>query len=163
MTTLMTPLMMAATEENVPMLLKILSVDRNELFKRDRKGRTALDLARMARNFYAISILSKAMDSEFNDARLSSIQGEADVEQTLRETNLIQSKKLFVAIKNRKRDLAMRILEDNKLYREEIEGIGQTFFTDYCGHSGYTPLILAAGLNMIPVRISSLYLLHYIE
>jgi len=74
-------LMMAATEENVPMLLKILAIDRSQLFFKDRNGRTALDLARMARNFYAISILTKAMETDFNDARLSTIGSEVDVEK----------------------------------------------------------------------------------
>ena len=77
-------LMMAATEENVPMLLKILAMDRSQLFMKDRNGRTALDLARMARNFYAISIISKAMEADFNDARLSTIGSEVDVEKVKR-------------------------------------------------------------------------------
>ena len=72
----------------------------------------------------------------------------------MQETNLYQSKRLFRAIKRNQIDLAMRILQDNKLYREEVEGIGEVFFTDYRGHSGFTPMILAAGLNLIPVILS---------
>ncbi|KAJ1438512.1 ankyrin repeat-containing domain protein, partial [Ochromonadaceae sp. CCMP2298] len=45
----------------------------------------------------------------------------------------------------------MRILADNQLYREEVENTGQVFFVDTAGHSGYTPLIVAAGFNMIEV------------
>ena len=46
----------------------------------------------------------------------------------------------------------------NKLYREEVEQLGEVFFTDAKGHSGYTPLILAAGFNLIEVVD---YLLNY--
>ena len=74
-------LMMAATEDNIPMLLKILAMDRSQLFMKDKNGRTALDLARMARNFYAISIILMAMETDFNDARLSTIGSEVDVEK----------------------------------------------------------------------------------
>ena len=150
---LITPLMVAATEENVVVLLKLLSSDSvlKTLFDKDRKGRTALDFARMCRNYHAVTLLLKAMDSSIKNARLDSIALVVDIEDYIRKTNKYQSKEILKAMKNRRVDIVMRILNENRLFREEVEGIGDVFFTDSVGHSGYTPLILAAGLNMIDV------------
>lgn len=168
--------MTAATEEDIPALIRILAGNLADLFKRDAKGRTALDLARMGRKYFAVSLITKvswkygissmlrnficflfdlftkAMNSELSDRRLDLIGSSKQVEDAIRRTNLSQSKRLFIALRSRRSELAKRILNDNKLYREEVEALGEVYFTDYIGHSGYTPLILAAGINFLEVR-----------
>jgi ankyrin repeat protein len=148
-----TPLMMAATEESALNLLKMLSSDnyRSTLFITDRKGRTALDWARMCRNYLAVTLILKAMSTNIADSRLDAITSTIDLTYFINETNKYQNKQLLLAIKNRHVYQAKRILLENILYRNEVEGIGNTFFTDISIQNGYTPLILAAGLNMVEI------------
>eukprot|EP01038_Epipyxis_sp_PR26KG_P005643 gene5643-7790_t len=148
-----TSLMRAAVDDDIKPLLKILASGNNnsQLFLKDKKGRTALDWARLKRNYHAVSLLTKAMGSDIHNARLDAVAAQIDVNQYIKETNEHQHSILFKAIKDRDILKARRILTDNMLYRSEVEKMNEVFFTDIPGHSGYTPLILASGLNMIDI------------
>ena len=148
-----TDLMRAAVDEDPTILLKMLLSGQYEanLFTRDKKGRTALDWARMCRNYHTVSILMQAMSKGISNARLDVMHSPLELEVYIKETNDLQATELLKAIRNRNAQHAIRILTENKLYREEVEQLGEVFFTDAKGHSGYTPLILAAGFNLIEV------------
>jgi ankyrin repeat protein len=164
----LTPLMRAATEENaIPLLVKMLMNDkiRETLFATDRKGRTALDWSRMCRNFHAVSLLTKAMSVSISDARLNEISAAVDVALHLRATNKSQSSRLLKAIQHRDGFTALRIINENMLYREEVEALKQdttetksNFFVDAVTTSGYSPLMLASGMNMRDVVEALLHL-----
>ena len=148
-----TDLMRAAVDEDVTILLKMLMSGNYSanLFMRDKKGRTALDWARLSRNYQAVTLILQAMSSGIANSRLDAMHSPLELEIYIKETNAAQAKELLHAIKERDTSKTVRILTDNKLYREEVEGLGEVFFTDVVGHSGYTPLLLAAGFNMIEV------------
>ena len=61
------------------------------------------------------------MYKNISDARLETAMVAVDMEKYLRATNSLQGKKLIKAIRNRDVYLAMRVLEENALYREEVE------------------------------------------
>jgi ankyrin repeat protein len=146
-----TELMRAAIDEDPTVLLRMLLSGQYEanLFVRDKKGRTALDWARMCRNYQTVSILMQAMSKGLANSRLDAMHSPLELEVYIRETNKMQANSLLSAVKNRDQLRSLRVLSENKLYREEVEGLGDVFFTDAAGHSGYTPLILAAGFNMV--------------
>lgn len=148
-----TELMRAAADEDVVILFKMLLSGnyKASLFMTDKKGRTALDWARMCRNYQGVSLLLKAMRTDMDDARLNVMSAPLDLEGYVNETNAAQSIDLLDAIKHRDNMKAARILTENRLHRQEVEGIGQIFFTDAVGHSGYTPLIISSGLNLVEV------------
>lgn len=148
-----TDLMRAAVDEDPTVLLKLLLSGNYEanLYMRDKKGRTALDWARMCRNYQTVSILLQAMSSGIANARLDAMHSPLELEVYIKETNAYQATELLKALKNRDVAYTMRILTENKLYREEVQGFGEVFFVDAVAHSGYTPLIRAAGFNMIEV------------
>jgi ankyrin repeat protein len=148
-----TDLMRAATEEDVTVLLKMLltgNYDAN-IFLRDWRGRTALDWARLCRNYQAVSLLLHVMSKGIANARLDAMQAPLELENYITETNKEQADELLKAIRYRDQPKAKRILTENKLYRQEVEGMGQVFFADAVAHSGYSPLIMASGFNMIDV------------
>ena len=151
--TAITDLMRAAVDEDVTVLLKMLLSGNYQanLFMRDSKGRTALDWARLSRNYHAVTLLLQAMSSGIANARLDAMHSPLELEIYIKETNAAQAAELMTAIKERDTNKTVRILTDNKLYREEVEGLGEVFFTDAVGHSGYTSLLLASGFNMVEV------------
>lgn len=148
-----TDLMRAATEPDVTILLRMLASNQHnaDLFIRDNKGRTALDWARMCRNYQAVTVLLQAINTQLNDARFTAVSAPLDLEHHLREANHAQSQELEKALKRRDKETALRILIDNQLHREEVKGCGEVFFVDAQYFSGYTPLIIAAGFNMLDV------------
>src|SRR5688572_13155457 len=82
-----TPLMRVATEDDSATLIRMLTDDgfKATLFMKDKKGRTALDWARMCRNYNAVSLLTKAMSTGINDARVDAVSSSIDLEVYLRE------------------------------------------------------------------------------
>jgi hypothetical protein len=139
-----------ATNPDPANLIKSLNDANNKktLFQKDEKGRTALDWARLTRNYQAVTILMNVMSTAINNARVSSINTFDKLEHLIIQTNETQGIQLREAIRSRNARLAEQILTDNKLIREEVEALGQVFFTDWIGKVGYSPLILAAGMNM---------------
>lgn len=148
-----TDLMRAVIDEDITILLKLLLTNQYKanVFAKDSKGRTALDWARMCRNYQAVTLLTKAMSTEIDNSRLDSMKSTYDLENSLIETNNYQSIELLKALKQRDINQSMRILQENRLYREELECLNQIFFTDIVCHSDYSPLIIAAGFNMITI------------
>jgi len=148
-----TLLMRAVVEDDISILVRLLSSNdyTSTLFVCDKKGRTALDWARMCRNYQAVSLLTKAMSTVINNSRISTMQTINDLEGFIMHNNDYQHKELLHALKNRDQKKAIQILRDNRLHRMEVEGLNLVYFTDKVGHSGYTPLIMSAGFNMIEV------------
>lgn len=151
----LTPLMRAATEEDVSILVEMLALHSDDiqstLFMKDRKGRTALDWARLSRNHLGVSILKKAMTANISRARLDVLESHDDVVVQVVETNKYQIDSLFQALRNRDGVSAMRIINDNRLFREEVENVGEKFFVDVLDQFGYSPIVLAAGMNLLDV------------
>ena len=145
-----TELMRAVTRDDPTNLVKILHEPEiiKSLFQTDKKGRTALDWARICRNYNAVTLLMKAMSTAIFNARANSINSMDELEQYIIKTNNLQGIQLREAIKQRDAFLATQILTENTLSREEVEGLGQEYFTDWVGKLGYSPLILASGMNM---------------
>lgn len=148
-----TPMMRAATEQDPTTLIKMLASSdfKSSLFLKDKKGRTALDWARICRNYHAISLLMKATSTGISDARLDTISAAIDLTAYVKMTNGLQSEQLLKAIRERNSHLAIRIITENKLFRDEVEALGEVFFTDTVGYCGYSPLIMACGLNITEV------------
>lgn len=176
----LTPLMRAATDKDCMVLLELLTKQNysSSLFLKDRRGRTALDWARLSRNYVAVTLLTKAMSTNISNARLDAISyNNLDYQTYIVTTNNNSFHALYAAVKDRDSKTAMRILNDNLLYREEVEaipvadgnsisslgnsyGAGATsdnsqkkevFFTDKELFHKNTLLILASGLNMLDV------------
>jgi ankyrin repeat protein len=145
-----TQLMKLATNADTTLLIEALSNEEiaKTLFYRDEKGRTALDWARLTRNYQAITILISVMSTAINNARLSHISKIDKVENLIIQTNEEKGKALREAIKTRQSTLALNLLLENQIAREEVETLGRTFFVDQPTDIGYSPLILAAGMNM---------------
>lgn len=148
-----TDLMRAATDPDPNTLTKMLASDnyRASLFQKDRKGRTALDWARMCRNYVGVTLLMKAMAVGLHDARVEAVSSSIDMEAYMTVTNSSQADMLMKAIKERNTLQAMRVINENKLYRDEVNAVGQVFFADTVGYYGFTPLIMACGMNMLEV------------
>jgi hypothetical protein len=146
-----TELMRVVTRADPLVLAKMLNEESivRTIFDKDCKGRTALDWARICRNYYAVTLIMKTMGTIISNARVNSIVHSVDaLENSLKNTNHAQGTQLREALKHRNESLATQILKDNTLSRKEIEGLGEIFFCDWIGNVGYTPLILAAGMNM---------------
>lgn len=145
-----TEVMKMAVNPDISELVLFLSNESNypQLFSKDRKGRTALDWARMCRNYKAISLIMHAITTAINNARVNSVTSFNDFEHFLITTNEAQGIQLREAIQSRNVELALQILQENRLIRKEVEGLNQIFFTDLIYPVGYTALILAAGMNM---------------
>ncbi len=146
-----TELMRAVTRNDPIEMTKLLNEKAviETLFHKDRKGRTALDWARICRNYYAVTLIMKAMATAISNARVSSIVQSVDALQDfLKNANHLQGIQLREALIQRNESLVVQIMKENTLCRKEIEGLGETFFADWIGNVGYSPLILAAGMNM---------------
>ncbi len=149
-----TELMRAATRQDITSLLKLLCNLPNvaeELLKKDRKGRTALDWARITRNHLAVTLILKIVSKHVFDRRIERVSSLPNFEEMLIVTNRKQGAALFKALRDRDSTKALGILAANRLVRDEIERINQIYFTDTPGASGYTPLMLACIMNMSEV------------
>jgi hypothetical protein len=146
-----TEFMRAAVDKDITPLLKMLCGVPNaaeELLKKDSKGRTALDWARVSRNYLAVTLILKVISKYLNDSRIERFHTIGAFEKFLTDTNRAHNHRLLRALKDRNVAKAIDVLTSNQLVREEIEGIGQVYFIDQAGPVGYTPLMLAAGMNM---------------
>jgi hypothetical protein len=122
------------------------------LFDVDSKGRTALDWARMARKMDNIAYLLDAMREYINMARLEEIEQVNPTKSTALQENDRLARELSAAIQSRNTDAVMQIFSKNTLTRAAIlEYEDAVYFTDLETPAGDTPLILAAGYNMLPV------------
>lgn len=131
-------------------LIRLLNdpVEKKTLFDRDVKGKTALDWARLANNYVGVRLLLKAISAEIHTARIDSITPISQLNTVLLNSNSFQGTQLLKAIHERRPEVAEEILRQNRLVRQEIEALGQPYFTDIKNRIGYTPLMLAAGMNM---------------
>jgi ankyrin repeat protein len=123
------------------------------LFMKDSKGRTAIDWARLCRNTDAVAAVKAAMLAEINRSRLSNVQIGADYVTSTLTTNAKLRDELMAALRTRNIGAVSGVLAQNKLRREEVESLGEAFFTDAKDRSGYTPLILAAGQNLFDIVV----------
>jgi ankyrin repeat protein len=127
--------------------------NRSSLFLRDNKGRTALDWARQIKSEPAIALLRQAMLSSIEEGRKANTISKDDTHDRLRAENNHQIKELFRSINDsHNEEHAMQVLDNNKLFRDEIELIPDAkFFADAVDAYGFTPLICAAGMGMVDV------------
>jgi len=145
------PLMRAAVDYDVTSLAQMLALGNvsSSLFVKDYKGRTALDWARLTRNELAIALLKKAMKTEIVNARQLTMAADIDKDTFARDVNEKQTNEIFHALSERNEKGVLDLIAQNKLFRDEVENIGDVFFLDAHDDAGeYTPLILAAGWNM---------------
>lgn len=122
------------------------------IFDVDAKGRTALDWARMTRKMDIIGYLTRSMTVYINEARGKELGlRTADTAGILKE-NAALAEKFIKAIRNRNTEDVMRLLSENTLTRASVSDFpGVVYFADTESVQGDTPLILAAGYNMISV------------
>jgi ankyrin repeat protein len=154
----LTDLMRAAknVHEDPAMVVELLELHQGEkhremLFATDVKGRTALDWARMANNTFAVAVLQKAMDAYIYNKRLVAIDAAILSKPPTAVVNRRQTKELFDALRRRDGAAALRVLYENKLFRQEVNSFQEEYFIDCQDQFGFTPLLLAAGMNMIDV------------
>jgi ankyrin repeat protein len=150
----MTPLMKAAVHEDLSELVEMVSLGniQSSLFVKDAKGRTAIDWARICRNDLAVAVLRKAMDANMCDSRIEAVTAKLDMMTHTVDVNNKHSEDLFFALKELKDEkVVLKILKRNRLFRAEVVEIkGESFFIDkHDTTGGYTPLMYAAGFNMI--------------
>ena len=161
-----TSLMYAATQVDTTPLLEMIASGYAEasLFVKDMNGRTALDWARVKKNTLAIAVLSKAMKRSLDAGRLALIESAADTEVKAHEANRLQSELLLKKLHLRDEDGVMAALSENIqgrgevvdenntggiVFRDIVEALDEVFFTDIPDSLGSTPLMLAAGRNMM--------------
>lgn len=126
---------------------------RSGLFTKDKKGRTALDWARLTRNDVAVSILKLAMESEIDSSRFNSAYAPGDLNSHAISMNNRHSEALLTALKYSRVSDAIKVIHDAvDLYRDEVENslVSDVYYIDKPNTEGTvknTPLILAAGLN----------------
>ena len=153
-----TPLMRAVSkngEEGNLIATELIALGhvRSGLFTKDKKGRTALDWARLTRNDVAVSILKLAMESEIDSSRFNSAYAPGDINSYAVSMNSQFSDALLTALAQSKISDAIKVIHDAvDLYRDEVEKdvVGQVYYIDKPSSDGSgrnTPLILAAGLN----------------
>jgi ankyrin repeat protein len=146
-----TELMRAVTKDDILTIARLLNDSEvlKSLFTMDNKGRTALDWARICHNYEAVTIILKAMSTQLSNARVNRLVNSLDdFDGYVKRVNNLQGKQLQKALADRNAELAVRLLHECPLTRNEVESLGETYFCDWSGAVGYTPLILAAGLNM---------------
>ena len=146
-----TPLMRAATKKDSSELMDMLASGnfRASLFVKDHKGRTALDWARMQRNTIATAVLTKAMSTFINDARLDAVMDVNEVHQMTIATNQTYYDTFIKLIQDGKEDEAIEYMLTATIYRDQVENIEEIFYTDKpYGNREITPLMMAAQSNM---------------
>lgn len=152
-----TPLMRAATHpDDLTELLRLLVIIGEmphdecikHLFATDHKNRSALDWARISNNYQGVTLLLHSITTAICNARVNALVSITDFQEYIIKTNNIQGQQLREALRLRNSQLAFSILKENKLTREEVEALKQEFFIDWPGPIGYTPVMLAAGMNM---------------
>lgn len=150
----LTSLMRAARETDSSIIVEMLAIHpeyHKTLFDKDAKGRTALDWARISNNHIAVGVLQEAMSVQMHDIRLGAIDTGAMNKPITAEVNRTQTKDLFEALRNRDGVAALRVLLNNKLFREEVKTLREVFFVDAQDQFGFTPLILASGMGLFDV------------
>ena len=151
---MLTDLMRAAKSKDPVTIVRLLAIGDNHtstLFMKDSKGRTALDWARMSNNPMAVTVLQKAMATAIYEARNKKVDSAILSKPSSSLVNARQTKDLFDALRSRDTVAALRVLYDNKLFRQEVNSFQDVFFIDCQDQFGFTPLILAAGMNFIDV------------
>jgi len=148
-----TPLMQAVAHKDTTTLINMISSGEAKagMFVKDADGRTALDWARFCRNELAVKLLSKEMEQQLYEARERAFQSVSDIEISSKESNKLQSKSLLDLLKSNQEQKALDLLVDTMIYRDVIESFKEKFFTDIPDVLGSTPLMLAAGRNMLTV------------
>jgi ankyrin repeat protein len=101
------------------------------------------------------------MLKEMQVSRKLMIDAAGDVENRARDSNRLQSELLLEKLHQRDEDGVIAALtenvegrsEDNAdggvVFRDQIENFGEVYFTDIADSLGSTPLMLAAGRNML--------------
>lgn len=148
-----TDLMRAAVENDYEHLVALLrTVSPEVLFRKDLKGRTALDWARIQNNSRSISLISQAMTKALNNARKQRAGVVASVDKIARTSNRDLTLALTRAIDEKDGDKVMRILVHSHLSREVVDELeGEVYFADTTTKQGDTPLIRCAGLGLYDV------------
>eukprot|EP01031_Cornospumella_fuschlensis_P029897 gene29897-36102_t len=148
-----TDFMRAAVDKDVTQLLRMICGKDHEevakeLLKRDVKGRSALDWARSSRNYLAVTIIMKVVSSYIQNLRISTRSTLQSLHDHIARENKRKSLLLIKAIRDSNTTEALSVLVTSELVREEVESLGEVFFTDIPWANGYTPLMLACGLGL---------------
>lgn len=131
---------------------EIVHCNPKTLFQVDAKGRTALDWARMTRKMDIIAYLANAVSDYINVARMEEMGLPTIDTASIVTENARLARLLIQYIRDRDADSILKLFADNTVTREAIaDSPGEVYFTDTESVQGDTPLILAAGYNMIPV------------
>lgn len=130
----------------------ILHKNPETLFSVDEKGRTALDWARMTRKMDIIAYLTQQITVYINVARSEEMGLPTTDGASIVRENAKQAQLLMEYIRARNSEQVLKLFAENSVTRDAVaDNAGIAFFADTETAQGDTPLILAAGFNMIPV------------
>ena len=148
-----TDLMRASVGDDYLYLAELLeSISVEVLFRKDLKGRTALDWARLQNNQRSISLISHAMSRALNNARKHRAGVVESAETISRTSNGRLTAALSQAIDAKSSDEIMKILVHSHLSREVVSELeNEVYFADFTTKQGDTPLIQCAGLGFCEV------------
>jgi ankyrin repeat protein len=123
------------------------------LFALDKKGRTALDWARMTRRMETVGYLTHAMSEYLSHSRLQDLGVDhLNTSEGILKENEKMRCALVDLLKKRDADGIMKLLAENIVSRDAVADFPSAkYFCDAESPQGDTPLILAAGYNMISV------------
>lgn len=148
-----TDLMRLAVSDNYEILVGMLqTISPEVLFRKDLKGRTALDWARLQNNQRTISLISQAMAKALNAARKQRAGIVDSIEVVTKTNNGKLTEALARAIEEKNADKILKILTHSHLSRDVVADLdAQVYFTDFTTKQGDTPLIRCAGLGFYDV------------
>jgi ankyrin repeat protein len=148
-----TDLMRLAVSDDYEFLVEMLqAVSPEILFRKDMKGRTALDWARLQNNQRSISLISQAMARALNAARKQRAGIVDSVEVVTKTSNGKLTEALAKAIEEKNADKILKLLTHSHLSRDVVADLeNQIYFTDFTTRQGDTPLIRCAGLGFYDV------------
>lgn len=158
-------------EDSLIELTKLLHTaeGKKSLFATDSRGNTALDWARIHKNYPAVTILLHAMNTYILNLRVKEINQSKKLsyDTYLLKLNHFNAIELYNGLIQNDVDFILKLLKNNKLVRSEIESLDEIFFIDYPidlinkkkqnivtykkSYSNFNPLMLAISMNMMPV------------
>jgi ankyrin repeat protein len=128
-------------------------VEINDLIQVDKKGRTALDWARIKNDKVAVGLLTEAMTKAFSKARINSLGVVESVDTITTRRNIELTTNLVSALDARDAVRCLKVLVESYLSRvlvAELKG-NVIYFADVETTQGDTAVMRACGYNMVNV------------